>query len=182
MSSGALLLNHAPGLFCTAAKRDELIRTMSLPCLALACCRCGNNRHYMGDGVTTVPARVNATPQPVSRKTGLAGGGGSTWCTPPIGGRVGWVVGWLYDMAMAAGGSPPGEYGPMPHVKNVSRVQKNCLVVSSFFFAVNVCNTCAICTAAGSVRHPIATLTMGRRVHKAHSTLRGHQLVGTRPI
>ena len=36
--------------------------------------------------------------------------------------------------------------------------------------------------AAGSVRHPIATLTMGHRVHKAHSTLRGHQLVGTRPI
>ena len=27
------------------------------------------------------------------------------------------------------------------------------------------CNTCAICTAAGSVWHPIATLMMGRRVH-----------------
>ena len=28
------------------------------------------------------------------------------------------------------------------------------------------------------LRHPIATLPMGHQVHKAHSTLRGHQLVG----
>ena len=38
----------------------------------------------------------------------------------------------------------------------------------------------AICTIVGCVRHLRASLTMGRRVHKAPIVLSGNQVVGTR--